>query len=63
MGYKKMSPLAQLLVLLELLARKRWEWIFSKKNADRCVCCGEIIPEGRMVCPNCLLTVKEIEND
>lgn len=21
--------------------------------ADRCVCCGEIIPEGRMVCPNC----------
>ena len=22
-------------------------------NAERCVCCGEIIPEGRMVCPNC----------
>lgn len=21
--------------------------------ADRCVFCGEIIPEGRMVCPNC----------
>ena len=20
---------------------------------DRCVCCGEIIPEGRMVCPKC----------
>ena len=20
---------------------------------DRCVCCGEIIPEGSMVCPNC----------
>lgn len=20
---------------------------------DRCVICGEIIPEGRMVCPNC----------
>lgn len=20
---------------------------------DRCVCCGEIIPEGRMVCGNC----------
>lgn len=27
-------------------------------NEDRCVCCGEIIPEGRMVCPNCLVTVK-----
>ena len=20
---------------------------------NRCICCGEIIPEGRMVCPNC----------
>ena len=20
---------------------------------DRCVCCGEIVPEGRMVCPIC----------
>ena len=23
-------------------------------ESNRCVCCGEIIPEGRMVCPNCL---------
>ena len=30
---------------------------------DRCVCCGAIVPEGRMVCPNCLLTVKEGEDD
>lgn len=22
-------------------------------NVNRCVCCGEIIPEGRMVCPIC----------
>ena len=22
-------------------------------DANRCVCCGEIIPEGRQVCPNC----------
>lgn len=22
-------------------------------NADRCICCGEIIPEGRQVCPRC----------
>lgn len=20
---------------------------------DRCICCGEIIPEGNHVCPNC----------
>lgn len=29
------------------------------ENADRCVCCGAIIPEGQIVCPNCLVTVKE----
>ena len=23
------------------------------ENADRCVCCGEIVPEGRQVCPDC----------
>ncbi len=22
-------------------------------GSDRCVCCGEIIPEGRQVCPSC----------
>lgn len=27
--------------------------------ADRCVCCGEIIPEGRQVCPNCEKKAKE----
>ena len=22
-------------------------------DADRCVCCGEIVPEGRQICPSC----------
>lgn len=22
-------------------------------SEDRCVCCGELVPEGRMVCPAC----------
>ena len=22
-------------------------------DADRCVCCGEIVPEGRQICPQC----------
>lgn len=22
-------------------------------DADRCVCCGQIVPEGRQVCPQC----------
>ena len=28
-------------------------------DEDRCVCCGAVIPEGRMVCPNCLVDVKK----
>ena len=23
-------------------------------DADRCVCCGEIVPEGRQMCPSCM---------
>lgn len=25
---------------------------------NRCVCCGEIIPEGLQVCPSCLVTAR-----
>ncbi len=28
-------------------------------DADRCVCCGEIIPEGQMVCDSCMRPTKE----
>lgn len=28
-------------------------------SEERCVMCGEIIPEGRMVCPCCERTVTE----
>ena len=28
------------------------------RNADHCVCCGEVVPEGRHVCPNCEKAVK-----
>lgn len=27
---------------------------------NRCVCCGEIIPEGRQVCPSCEAAAKEV---
>ena len=33
-------------------------WKRAKKMADRCVRCGEIIPEGRQVCPNCEQALK-----
>lgn len=27
--------------------------VYGSSFADRCVCCGAIIPEGRQVCPVC----------
>ena len=29
---------------------------------DKCVCCGEVIPEGRQVCPQCETKARK-END
>lgn len=29
-------------------------------NEDRCICCGEIIPEGRQICLNCEYRVGKI---
>jgi predicted nucleic acid-binding Zn ribbon protein len=26
---------------------------------ERCICCGEIIPEGRQVCPSCEAETKK----
>lgn len=28
-------------------------------NEDRCVCCGDIIPEGRHICPQCETKTKQ----
>lgn len=27
---------------------------------NTCICCGEIIPEGRMVCPICEMKAKDL---
>ena len=32
---------------------KREALLQALPDADRCVCCGEIVPEGRQVCPQC----------
>ena len=32
-------------------------------KVNRCVCCGEIIPEGRQVCLNCESEVQEDGKD
>ena len=33
------------------------------EESNRCVCCGEEIPEGWQVCPNCEAEVKEDDLD
>ena len=30
---------------------------------DRCVCCGAIVPEGTMACPNCLVSHEHIKTN
>ena len=30
---------------------------------NRCVCCGEIVPEGRQVCPSCEARASEVKYD
>jgi predicted nucleic acid-binding Zn-ribbon protein len=29
-------------------------------SEDRCVCCGEIIPEGRMICKRCEMSGEDV---
>ena len=29
------------------------EFVGYMSGEERCVCCGAVIPEGRMVCPDC----------
>ena len=30
---------------------------------DKCVCCGAVIPEGTMACPNCLVSHEHIQTN
>ena len=39
-------------VIDEKLARLE-DRLASKENAETCVNCGAVIPEGRQICPNC----------
>lgn len=33
------------------------------KKENRCVCCGEVIPEGRQVCPICEARAEAMQDD
>ena len=30
------------------------------EHDNKCICCGEIIPEGMIACPNCLVVSKNL---
>lgn len=30
---------------------------------NRCICCGEIIPEGRQVCPRCEIKTRTVTDE
>ena len=32
-------------------------------SEDRCVCCGAVVPEGHMACPQCLVCVRPISDN
>ena len=38
---------------LEMLLRQHSKAIDIAQYVDRCICCGEIVPEGRCICPAC----------
>lgn len=35
--------------------------LFEENNNNKCVCCGEVIPEGRQVCYHCELNVEKLQ--
>lgn len=34
------------------LTENEWEKIINRDD-NACVCCGELVPEGRQICKNC----------
>lgn len=47
------------------ISKEYEEYIKRKKSEDTCICCGEIVPEGRQVCPQCEsnFTENEVDDD
>ena len=57
---KKALTIAEILHIAEIYNRKNHKYLhygeivaLVDRSEDHCVCCGEIVPEGRHVCPQC----------
>jgi hypothetical protein len=48
---KKIGSILQSLKATPDEVKQAYDSVYE--NADKCVHCGEVIPEGRMSCPNC----------
>lgn len=51
--YKFKNGVVAYLLDGEIVTLRRGANVMWKLNAEHCVCCGAIIPEGRQVCPDC----------
>ena len=40
-------------IWIDQIAKEMLEGATHTNNANTCICCGEIIPEGTLTCPNC----------
>ena len=57
---RKPLTFAEILHIAEVYNRVNHKYIhygdvvsLVERNVDRCVCCGAVVPEGRLVCPQC----------
>ena len=57
---KKVLTFAEILHIAEVYNKVNHKYLhygdivaLLDQNVDRCVCCGQAVPEGRQVCPQC----------
>lgn len=51
-GYTARGLWGQTIFPDENACKESIRWM-NENNVETCVCCGEIIPEGRQICPKC----------
>ena len=57
---KKILSFSEILHIAEVYNRVNHKYLhygqivaLVEQNAEHCVCCGSVVPEGRQVCPQC----------
>ena len=57
---KKILSFSEILHIAEVYNRVNHKYLhygqivaLVERNAEHCICCGSVVPEGRQVCPQC----------